>query len=97
MIAMRLWFFGEGDRFLKIDEAHGGIGGRRRRGLWCAEREVVDAGKIGFDLADGDAEARENVSHEAIGSAIELREEMIRRPGFECGEQRWEMAPCRMR
>ena len=52
------------------------------------ESRLFEAGEIGFDLADGDAEARENVAHEPVGAAVELGGGDDFVAGFERGEQR---------
>src|SRR5580698_7710453 len=82
-------FFGKGDGFLEIDEAHGGIGGRLdvedfgERG-----EQAVEPGEIGLDLAHGDAKAGEDVAHEAVGAAVELGGGDNFVAGFQRGEER---------
>src|SRR5579872_1094732 len=82
-------FFGEGDGLLEIDEAHGRVG-RRLDVEDFGERgqQAVEAIQVGFDLADGDAEAGENVAHEPVRAAVELRGGDDFVAGFEGGEQR---------
>src|SRR6201999_2997860 len=81
--------FGEGDGFLEVDEADGGVGWRLELED-CGEREeqAVEPGEVGLDLADGDAETGEDVAHEAISAAVELSGGDAFVAGFEGGEQR---------
>ena len=52
------------------------------------ESRLSEPGEIGFDLAHGDAEAGEDIAHEAIGAAVELGGGDDFVAGLERGEQR---------
>src|SRR5215470_5034489 len=66
-------FAREGDSCLQVNEAEDGIGGRFDVESLCAGvDEFFDAGEVGFDVADDDAEAGKIVAHQAVGAAIGL-------------------------
>ena len=57
-------FLGEGHRFVNIDEAKRGVGGRFDVENFRTRRdEIFHACEIGSDVADGDTHVGENVAH----------------------------------
>ncbi len=65
--------FGEGRGFFKVDQAQGGIAGRFDvKHFGAGGEQVFDTFEVGFNVANGNAEAWEDVAHEAVATAIDL-------------------------